>query len=165
MSCVFCAIRDGREPASVVFEDDGVLAFMDIRPIRSGQLLVIPKDHVDHFTDLDDDVAAAVFLHGQRLARVLRATLEPKRVGMIVHGFGVPHAHLVVVPLEHPWDITAAQFAEIRDGSVTFRWEAVPLAERPALDRMAARIRAALATSSTARFEGAGTRTSAHGNP
>lgn len=145
MSCVFCAIRDRVEPASFVHEDDHIVAFMDVRPIRPGQLLVIPRDHVDHFADLPDDLAVAVFLRGQRLARALRSLLEPLRVGMVVHGFGVPHAHLVVLPLEHPADITASQYAEIRESSVIFRWENVPLAERPDLDRMAVGIRDELA--------------------
>jgi len=56
LSCVFCSIRDGREPASIVHEDDRLLAFMDIRPVRRGQVLVIPKRHVDHFTALPDEL-------------------------------------------------------------------------------------------------------------
>lgn len=137
---MFCSIRDGSERVSLVHEDHELIAFMDIRPVRRGQVVVIPKQHLDHFTDLPDDLATAVFLTGQRLARVLRRLLEPRRVGLIVHGFGVPHAHLIVVPLEHPWDITAAQFAEIHDGRLSFRWEAVPLAPRADLDHLAASI-------------------------
>jgi len=141
VSCAFCLIRDGHAPASVVYEDEQVLAFMDIRPVRRGQLLVVPKMHVDEFADLPDELATAVFLVGQRLARVLRSVFTPKRVGMIVHGFGVAHAHLVVVPLEHPWDITAAQFAVIEETRVVFRWEAVPLADRDDLHAVAIRLR------------------------
>ena len=142
--CVFCAIRDGAEPASVVYEDDVLLAFMDIRPVRPGQLLVVPRRHIDHFDDLPDDLAAAAFVVGLRLSRVLRRVLVPRRVGLIVHGFGVPHAHLVVVPLEHPWDITAAQFASIEGGRIVFRWETVPLADRDDLEAVANTLRAAI---------------------
>lgn len=137
MSCVFCDIIERREPASIVFEDGHIIAFMDIRPVRRGQVLVIPKRHADHFDDLDDDLATSVFLTGRRLARVLREMLAPKRVGLVVHGFGVAHAHLVVLPLEHPWDITAAQFAVIEGDRVIFRWESVPLAPRADLDTVA----------------------------
>lgn len=56
---------------------------------------------------------------------------------MIVHGFGVAHAHIVLVPLEHPWDITAALFAVFEDGQLTFRWQAVALADRADLDAIA----------------------------
>jgi histidine triad (HIT) family protein len=117
---------------------------MDIRPVRRGQLLVVPKPHIDEFADLPDELATQSFLLGQRLARVLRRVVAPRRVGLIVHGFGVPHAHLVVVPLEHPWDITAAQFAVIEETRVVFRWEAVPMADRQELEAVAELVRAEL---------------------
>ena len=60
---------------------------------------------------------------------------------MIVHGFGVAHAHFVVLPLEHPWDITAAQFSYIEDGAVKFLWDKVELAPRAELDVTAERLR------------------------
>jgi histidine triad (HIT) family protein len=71
----------------------------------------------------------------------MHRALEPKRVGMIVHGFGVSHAHLVVLPLEHPWDITAAQFSYIENGAGRFRWDKVELAPHAELDAMAERLR------------------------
>ena len=143
MACAFCDIVAGTAPASVVHDDDRILAFMDIRPVRPGQLLVIPKQHIDHFTDLPDDLAAHIFLTGQRLARKLRDVFRPQRVGMVVHGFGVPHAHLIVLPLEHPWDITSAQFSYIEDGKVRFAWERMEEVAREELDRVAAEVRGA----------------------
>lgn len=141
MTCVFCRIVERTEAASIVVEDEHTLAFMDIRPVRTGQVLVIPKRHTDHFADLPDDLASALFLTGQRLSRALRALLRPQRVGMVVHGFGVAHAHLIVLPLEHAWDITSAQAAVVEKGRVHFRWENVPLAGRSALDDLAGRLR------------------------
>jgi histidine triad (HIT) family protein len=85
-----------------------------------------------------------LFLLGQRIARAMRRALNPRRVGMIVHGFGVRHAHLVVLPLEHAWDITAAQFSYIENGEVRFRPDQVPIPPRAELDSLAARLRAAL---------------------
>ncbi len=147
LNCVFCAIVEGRERASVVYEDERVFAFMDIRPVRVGQLVVVPRRHVDHFMDLDDGTATAILLAGQRLARVLRRVLAPRRVGMIVHGFGVAHAHLIVLPLEHAWDITSAQCGAIEGDRVVYRWENVPLAPREELDALAASLHTALARS------------------
>lgn len=144
MSCVFCRIVERQEPASIVFEDERLLAFMDIRPVRRGQLLIIPKRHVDHFVDLADDLAAAVFERGRRLARVLYDVLTPRRVGMIVHGFGVAHAHLILLPLEHPSDITSAQCAVLEDGRVRFRPDAIPIAPREDLDALAGLLRGEL---------------------
>lgn len=147
VSCVFCSVVSTVEPASRVFEDDDVVAFMDIRPVRPGQTLIVPKEHIDHFSDLPDRLGARVFQLGQQLARAMRRTLNPKRVGMVVHGFGVPHAHLVVLPLEHAWDITASQYSSIENGRVIFRWEQVPIAPRSDLDELAHVLRAALVNS------------------
>lgn len=141
MSCVFCAILNGKQPASLVHADEQVIAFMDIRPARPGQLLVIPRVHVDHFHDLPDDLAAHVLLVGKRIARALMDIYRPARVGMFVHGFGVPHAHLNVMPLHHTWDLTSVHYSYIEDGEVKFAWEKVPLAERAALDAHAEQIR------------------------
>jgi histidine triad (HIT) family protein len=141
MSCIFCDIVAGRAPASRIFEDDRIIAFMDIRPVRRGQALIIPREHIDHFSDLPDDLAVHIFRAGQQLARVMRIAMTPARVGTVVHGFGVPHAHLVVIPLEHPWDITSSANARIEDGAVVFRWEQVPLASRDELDAAAALLR------------------------
>ncbi len=144
VNCVFCAILRGTEPVSRVYEDEQLLAFMDVRPVRPGQLLVIPKQHIDHFCDLPDELATRVLLLGQRLARVLRASLKPQRVGMIAHGFGVPHAHLIVLPLQHVWDITSSANAYLEGGAVKFRWEQVALAPREELDALAAQLAARL---------------------
>lgn len=140
MACVFCSILAGDEPASMVYQDTNVVAFMDIRPVRSGQLVVIPRSHIDHFCDLDDALATEVWRLGQRIARVLRELYQPKRVGMVVHGFGVPHAHLNILPLHHTWDITSAQNGYIEGGAIKFRWDRVPLVAREELDGEAARI-------------------------
>jgi histidine triad (HIT) family protein len=138
--CIFCEIIAGRSPASLVYQDDQILAFMDIRPVRPGQLLIIPRTHIDHFSDLPDDLAIRLVLLGQQISRVMRRLLSPRRVGMIVHGFGVPHAHLVVLPLEQVADITSSAFAYIENGAVKFRWEQVPPADRAELDALAERL-------------------------
>jgi histidine triad (HIT) family protein len=145
LSCVFCEIVHGQAAASRVHEDDHVLAFLDIRPVRAGQLLVIPKQHIDHFCDLPDDLATHILVVGQRLASVLRDFAKPERVGMIVHGFGVPHAHLIVLPLHHPWDITSSANAYLEGDAIKFRWDQVALASRNELDALAENLRTQLA--------------------
>ena len=147
-NCIFCDILAGRAPASFVYRDDRLAAFMDIRPVRTGQVLIVPHAHIDHFSDLPDDDALNIFQFGQKLARAMRRSLEGERVGMVVHGFGVPHAHLVVLPLLEGPDITSAQNAVLVDGEVRFRWEQVPLAPSAELEQTAQRLRTALAESS-----------------
>jgi diadenosine tetraphosphate (Ap4A) HIT family hydrolase len=67
-NCIFCDILAGRAPATFVHRDDRLAVFMDIRPVRTGQVLIIPRVHIDHFSDLPDDDALNIFQFGQRLA-------------------------------------------------------------------------------------------------
>ncbi|HJQ31869.1 MAG TPA: HIT family protein [Pyrinomonadaceae bacterium] len=135
--CVFCQIVAGRAPASVVYEDERVLAFMDIRPVNPGQLMVIPREHVDHFCDLADDLACHMLVQAQRLSRNLRERLKPERVGLVVHGYGVAHAHLIVVPQHGPDDITSARLAYTEGGQIKFGVGHLKEESREELDRLA----------------------------
>lgn len=70
--CVFCAIVAGKAEASVVHEDDAVVAFMDLRPVTPGHLLVVPRAHVVGLEDLPEDLGVRLWTVGHRLARGLR---------------------------------------------------------------------------------------------
>lgn len=135
--CVFCEIVAGREVASKIYEDDKILAFMNIRPVNPGEFMVIPKEHIDRFVDISDDLAAHILVNAQRLARKVQNKFKPKRMGYVVHGFGVPHAHLNVVPLEHPDDIVSYKFARIENNKVVFDAKQIPMVPRDELDRIA----------------------------
>src|SRR5215470_14112050 len=105
-TCVFCKIVAGIEPASKFYEDAEILGFMNYKPVHPGECLLIPKAHIDHFMDIDDELAARIIRLGQRLCRKIRAQINPDRVGYVVAGYGVPHAHLIVIPNYHANDIT-----------------------------------------------------------
>lgn len=102
--CAFCTIVAGEAPASVVFEDADVLAFLDILPIAPGHLLVIPKRHAPYLADLDEAIGARMFVIGMRLAAALRASgLRCDGVNLFLAdgeaaGQEVFHAHLHVFP-------------------------------------------------------------------
>ena len=134
MTCVFCEIIDRRSPVSLICEDDLCLAFMTLRPFAAGECTIIPRQHVDHFTDVDDAVAAHIMVVAQRIGRRMRSHFKPERVGMVVHGYGVPHAHLVLVPQNGPHDITSAHYARIEDGRITYGNKHLPFTERTTLD-------------------------------
>lgn len=160
--CIFCAIATGTALASVIYEDETVMAFMGLRPIHPGECMVIPKAHVDHFTDLDDELAQRIMVVAQRIGRRMREVFVPQRVGMVVHGFGVRHAHLLLIPQHQPTDITSGRFASIRNGEVVFGVEQVPLVDRSVLDEHARLLATAAHTSvgSTAAEGEIGTATS-----
>ncbi len=135
--CVFCRIVSDQEPASRVIEDDRIVAFMVLKPIHPGECLIIPKDHVDHFCDLRDEMSCHIMKQAQRLSRVIRQCFDVPRVGLVVHGFGVPHAHLIVVPLVEPGDITSQKHARLEDGKIRFGLSHIPTTPRQELDRVA----------------------------
>lgn len=98
-SCVFCSIIAGDIPSYHLWEDKNFVAFLDIHPIKPGHILIIPKKHISDVFDMDKAMYGKLFETAQRLARPLRRAMKSKRVGMAIEGFGVPHAHLHLVPV------------------------------------------------------------------
>ncbi len=101
MPSIFTRIVEGDIPAHKVYEDERHLAFLDIGPVAVGHTLVIPKEEVDHLFDLDTDAYDGLFRVVRLVAQAIQQALAPPRVGVVVAGFEVPHAHVHVIPLEH----------------------------------------------------------------
>ncbi|MEV4126366.1 HIT family protein [Nocardia sp. NPDC049707] len=105
--CVFCRIAAGQAPATKVYEDDTLCAFLDIRPIARGHTLVIPKRHASELADLDADLGADIFRAGHRLALAIRRSELAADGANLVLNDGtaafqtVPHVHLHVIPRRH----------------------------------------------------------------
>jgi len=101
--CLFCKLVAGQIPASIVYEDDATLAFMDLGQVNPGHVLVACKAHAASIYDLDDAQAAAVFRAAAKVARAVRAAFDPP--GLSVYqangrpaGQTVLHFHLHVLP-------------------------------------------------------------------
>jgi histidine triad (HIT) family protein len=137
-SCAFCRIVAGDSPASVIWQDEEVMAFMNLRAVNKGDCMVIPKEHIDHFTSVPDPLAAKIMLVAQRIGRRILELYKPERVGYVVHGYGVPHAHLLIVPQNDPNDITSRRFIRVVDGEIQFSEQYLAVISREELDRMAA---------------------------
>lgn len=101
---IFAKIIKGEIPSHKVYEDGRVFAFLDIRPLTPGHVLVVPKDQVDHFDDLDEESYRAVFDTVKKIARRQKEVLGAKRACLRVEGFDVPHAHVHVYPCDTPAD-------------------------------------------------------------
>jgi histidine triad (HIT) family protein len=105
--CVFCEIVAGREPGSFAYEDERVVAFMDLAAANPGHLLVVPRAHAESLADLEDAVGAHLFLVAKRMAAALRASgLRCEAVNLFVAdgeaaGQEVFHVHVHVLPR---WD-------------------------------------------------------------
>lgn len=101
--CVFCRIVRGEASASVVYENEGVLAFLDIRPINEGHTLVIPKRHYAHIWELPEAEVARVFITARRIAGALREALGAAGIRIVqlndrAAGQEVFHLHVHVIP-------------------------------------------------------------------
>ncbi len=105
MASIFSRIIAGDIPAHKLREDDRFLAFLDVRPIRPGHTLVIPKVEVDELFDLPPELLGDLFVFAQPVAAAIKAESGAARVGVAVVGVEVPHAHVHLVPLDGPADI------------------------------------------------------------
>lgn len=106
MSTIFQKIIDGEISAHKIYEDDRVLAFLDIFPANTGHTLIIPKQATEFVWDLPAADYAYLMSVAQKLAQHLRATLPYQHVGMQVVGVDVPHAHVHLIPFNSVAEFT-----------------------------------------------------------
>ena len=108
MSSIFSKIIAGEIPSYKVAEDEYCYAFLDINPLVKGHTLVVPKVEVDYLFDLDDDITSRLNLFTKKVAKAIDICIDCKRVGVMVIGTEVPHAHIHLIPFqkESEMDIT-----------------------------------------------------------
>ncbi|MDD4143649.1 MAG: HIT domain-containing protein [Prolixibacteraceae bacterium] len=105
MASIFSRIVNNEIPAYKVAEDENFLAFLDISPVTKGHTLVIPKKEVDYLFDLDDDLYTGLHLFAKRVAAGIKKAVNCKKVGVLVLGLEVPHAHLHLIPMQNESDV------------------------------------------------------------
>lgn len=98
MATIFTRIIDGELPGRFVWRDDRCVSFLTIAPTAPGHLLVVPIEEVDHWIDMEPDLLAHVMGVARTLGRALQEELQPSRVGMLIVGEEVPHAHVHLIP-------------------------------------------------------------------
>lgn len=109
MATLFTRIIRGEIPSERILEDDRFLAFLDIRPISKGHTLVVPKAEVDDLFALDAGILAAALPFAQKVAVALKKSVPCRRIGVMVAGFEVPHAHIHLVPIDHEGELSFSQ--------------------------------------------------------
>jgi histidine triad (HIT) family protein len=135
MSCVFCDIVAGHAPASILFQDERTITFLDYRPVTPGHMLVVPRRHAAFLADLDPEDGAQLFRVGLRGAAALRAS-SLRCEGVNFHladgevaGQEVFHVHLHVLPrftgdgfgLRFPPDYRIRERAELDEAAAAVR--------------------------------------------
>ena len=110
MPSVFTMIINRDLPGRFVYEDDAVVAFLTIEPMTPGHTLVVPREEVDNWQDLEPAVLDRVMHVAQRIGKAVCAAFGATRAGVIIAGLEVPHLHVHVVPA---FNLTDFGFAHV----------------------------------------------------
>jgi histidine triad (HIT) family protein len=106
MAGLFAKIAAGEIPSYKIAEDENYFAFLDINPLSVGHTLVIPKKEVDYIFDLDKDLFQGLMEFARKMALAQKKVIPCLRIGVIVAGLEVPHAHVHLVPLHSMEDLS-----------------------------------------------------------
>jgi len=130
MPSIFTRIIDGEIPGTFVWRDPDCVAFLSIAPMMPGHTLVVPREEIDHWIDLEPALARHLFAVAQTIGKAQDAAFSPRRIGVMIVGDEVPHVHIHLVPINSAGELSFAH--------------ADPNPPESALDDAAARLRAAL---------------------
>ncbi len=100
MATIFSKIIQGEIPSYKIAEDEKYYSFLDINPLHEGHTLVVPKQETDYIFDLEDEMIAGLMVFAKRVARAIDKAIPSQRVGVVVLGLEVPHAHIHLIPLQ-----------------------------------------------------------------
>ncbi|MGI6572795.1 MAG: HIT family protein [Fermentimonas sp.] len=109
MATIFSKIIAGEIPSYKVAEDERFFAFLDINPVAKGHTLVVPKQETDYLFDLDDEWLSGLALFSKKVAVAVKKAVPCKRVGVLVMGLEVPHAHVHLIPIQNEGDLNPAK--------------------------------------------------------
>jgi histidine triad (HIT) family protein len=98
MDCIFCKIIAGIIPAEKVYEDDKCFAFLDISPVTSGHVLLIPKEHFISMVETPDDLVAYLYVKAKELMPKIKKAMKADYISLSVVGTEVPHFHIHLIP-------------------------------------------------------------------
>ncbi|WP_430791586.1 HIT family protein [Actinoplanes sp. G11-F43] len=115
MSTIFTKIINGELPGRIVYSDDRVAAFLTIQPLTAGHTLVVPRAEVDEWTDLEPALAGHVLSVAHTIGGALKRAYRAPRVGLVIAGFEVPHAHVHVFTAEAMSDFDFARAGAMSD--------------------------------------------------
>ena len=105
MASIFTRIINGEIPCYRVAENDRYIAFLDVRPLKTGHTLVVPKTEVDYIFDMDDEALSGMMIFAGKVARAMKEVIECKRIGVAVIGLEVPHAHIHLIHISREGDM------------------------------------------------------------
>ncbi|MFA7493864.1 MAG: HIT family protein [Proteiniphilum sp.] len=105
---IFSKIIAGEIPSYKIAEEDRFYAFLDIHPMSKGHTLVVPKQETDYLFDLDDALLGDMAVFAKKVAKAIEKAVPCNRVGVMVIGLEVPHAHIHLIPIHKEGDMSLA---------------------------------------------------------
>lgn len=100
MPSIFTRIVRGEIPCHKILEDEKYFAFLEIRPLKPGHTLIIPKKEVDYFFDLEDQTMAGLLAFSKKVAQAVKKAVGCEKVAIVVYGLQVRHAHVHLIPVD-----------------------------------------------------------------
>lgn len=113
MPTIFTKIINGEIPCHKILENEKFLAFLDIRPVKKGHALVIPKKEVDYLFDMDDPELGELMAFAKKAAKKIKKVVPCLKIGVMVAGLEVPHAHVHLIPIEKVFDLNFANAKQV----------------------------------------------------
>ena len=114
MSSLFTRIVNGELPGQVLWQDELCYSILTIKPIREGHVLVIPRMEIDHWDEIPETTTEHLFVVAQKISRVLRSLFPCAKIGMMIAGLEVRHAHIHLFPIDALSDLDFS-LASMRD--------------------------------------------------
>jgi histidine triad (HIT) family protein len=108
MATIFTRIIEGELPGRFIWRDDQCVSFLSINPLQPGHALVVPRAEVDHWVDLDPELATHLMGVSHQIARAAQEVFSPVKVGLMIAGLEIPHVHLHIVPIRDVHDLDFA---------------------------------------------------------
>ena len=119
MDSVFTKIIKKEISSFTVYEDSDVIAFLDIKPVKMGHTLVVPKKQIDYIFDLDNDDYNKLWTTTKKIANGLKKSVICRRVGISVVGFEVPHCHIHLIPINTISDMNLGNLYDYNSSEMT----------------------------------------------
>ncbi len=116
MASIFTRIINGEIPCHKICEDQDYLAILEIKPINPGHTIVVLKKEIDYFFNVDDRALGGMMVFSKKVAHAIQKEFDCKRIGVMVAGLEVPHAHLHLVPIVKVTDLNF-DHAQMADNS------------------------------------------------
>jgi histidine triad (HIT) family protein len=100
LATIFTRIIEGELPARFAWKAERCVAFLSINPLRSGHVLVVPREEVDHWLDLDENLMVHMMNVSRSIGRAIQKGFEPSKVELLIAGLEVHHVHIHLVPID-----------------------------------------------------------------